>query len=379
MPTLRAAAALLAAATDVRSLAPVAAAIGCGDEPSALDTVARAALGIPDDCPSAHVARGPGTLRALLLEVGGSRPMRDVIAQLARRLASRAPHLLWIALTSREANAEVAIAAWTPGRTAPRVSALLVDRRNIVDSDAETLCALGSVLEPVDVLTHARWVAILGREAVTRRFYRDLEGLVAALATRALGSAPADARREIALLYASRLLFLSFLEAKEWLDGDRSFLARRYDECTADRGAFQRRVLVPLFFGTLNTRTGARAARARALGRVPFLNGGLFARSPVERRYHALEFRDEELGAFLSDLLGRYRFTAREESTDWSEAAIDPEMLGRAFESMMASHERHSTGAFSSVFLGDANAIAACDMLYWRAVNECSSPGRERG
>jgi len=226
------------------------------------------------------------------------------------------------------------------------VSALLVDRTQIVDSDAETLCALSAAMESVDVLTHTRWVTILGREAVTRRFYRTLEHVVGTLAAEARGNVPAAARRDIALLYASRLLFLSFLEAKEWLDGDRSFLARRYDECVSGRGGFQRRVLLPLFFGTLNTPVRSRAPTSRALGRIPFLNGGLFSRSALERTHSGLEFRDEELGLFLSELLGRYRFTAREESSDWSEAAVDPEMLGRAFESMMASHERRNTGAF---------------------------------
>ena len=45
-------------------------------------------------------------------------------------------------------------------------------------------------------------------------------------------------------------------------------------------------------------------------------------------------------------MLGAYRFTAREEQERWSEAAVDPEMLGRAFESLMASRERRTSGAF---------------------------------
>lgn len=346
MPTLRSAAALLAAATDINALAAIAALIGCDAPPGILDPHARSALGVPSDCETAAVARGPDTLRALLLDVSGDKSMRDVLTLLARRLSSRAPHMLWLAVACRTTTAEVAIAAWVPGRHGPRVSALLVDRTRIADSDAETLCALAAGLESVDVLTHSRWVTVLGREAVTRRFYRTLERLVEALAENAVGRAPIDARRDIALLYASRLLFLSFLEAKEWLDADRSFLARHYDACMDARGGFQRRVLIPLFFGTLNTPTRSRAPLARALGQVPFLNGGLFARSPLENTHRHLHFRDEELGRLLTDLLSKYRFTAREESSEWSEAAIDPEMLGRAFESLMAGHERRSTGAF---------------------------------
>jgi hypothetical protein len=346
VPTLRSAATLLASATDVASLGALAAVAGCDGTPAPLDGASRAVLGLPDDCPRALVARGPGTLRALLLDVRGERPMRDVLAQLATRLSARAPHLLWLAVACREDTAQVAVAAWAPGTSGVKVSALVVDRTHIVDSDAETLCALGAAMEPVDVLTHSRWVAVLGREAVTRRFYRTLERLVHTLADRASGPATFEARREIALLYASRLLFLSFLEAKEWLDGDRSFLSRRYDACLGDRGGFQRRVLVPLFFGTLNTPLRDRAPVALALGRVPFLNGGLFTRSPVERANASLAFGDEELGQLFSELLSRYRFTAREESADWSEAAIDPEMLGRSFESLMVNRDRRDTGAF---------------------------------
>jgi hypothetical protein len=346
VPTLRSAAALLAAATDISSLGPLAAAVGIAGLPAALDSDARTALGLPDDCPSASVARGPGTLRALLLDVSGTRPMREVLVHLARRLSARAPHVLWLAIACRQRSGDVAVAAWMPGHSGPRVAALLVDRTRITDSDAETLCAVASAMESIDVLTHARWFAVLGREAITRRFYRTLERLVGALGDGARGSATPEVRRDIALLYASRLLFLSFLEAKEWLDGDRTFLARRFDECMGAQGGFQRRVLVPLFFGTLNSPLRSRAPLARALGRIPFLNGGLFARSSVERAHARLEFRDEELGRFLSELLGRYRFTAREETTDWSEAAVDPEMLGRAFESLMAGHERRETGAF---------------------------------
>jgi hypothetical protein len=48
----------------------------------------------------------------------------------------------------------------------------------------------------------------------------------------------------------------------------------------------------------------------------------------------------------VGDLLGRWRFTVREHEATQAEAAVDPEMLGLAFESLMASHERRSSGSF---------------------------------
>jgi hypothetical protein len=245
-------------------------------------------------------------------------------------------------------TAQLAIAAWQGDRRPPRVAALLTHREHIVDSDAETLAMLTAVSDgrgDADVLTHSRWVDVLGREALTRRFYRALEIRVEALAA-SLPSGNASDRREVALLYVSRLLFLCFLEAKGWLDANRDFLASAFDRNMAAGGGFHRRVLLPLFFGTLNTRYARRAPTARALGRIPFLNGGLFARAAVERRLGRALFPDEELGKVFGELFARYRFTAREESAELTELAVDPEMLGKAFESLMASRDRKGSGSF---------------------------------
>nr|AIA19120.1 Unknown Function [uncultured bacterium] len=172
---------------------------------------------------------------------------------------------------------------------------------------------------------------------MSRRFFRALEQSVAKLARDLHPGVSASDAAELALLYASRLLFLSFLETKGWLDGDHGFLGNRYADCMVGGGSYQRKVLVPLFFGTLNTHPKNRSPRADAFGRIPFLNGGLFARSPLERLHSQSFFSDESLGDLFADVLTRYRFTAREDSTSWSEAAIDPEMLGRAFESLMSA------------------------------------------
>src|SRR5690606_21485223 len=72
----------------------------------------------------------------------------------------------------------------------------------------------------------------------------------------------------------------------------------------------------------------------------------LFTRAPIERQWRDLQLQDDAIGGFLDRLLGRYRLTARESSSDWSDAAVDPEMLGRAFESLMQPEARRAMGAF---------------------------------
>jgi hypothetical protein len=285
-------------------------------------------------------------MRALIVEIEGAHPLREILSKLASRLSSRTPHVLWLLIViDREAN-ELAIACWLTRTTSPRVVALVASQKHIVDSDCETLCAMADAANESDVATHTRWLEILGRETVNRKFFRAMQCSVLQLATSLSPSIPNTVATNLSLLYLSRLLFLSFLETKGWLNGDHAFLVNQFADCMVGGGRYHERVLCPLFFGTLNTRPRDRAERARSFGRIPFLNGGLFARSPEERSHRKQFFSDEALGDLFGELLTRYRFTAREDSSVWSEAAIDPEMLGKAFESLMAAGDRRNTGAF---------------------------------
>ncbi len=345
MLSLHAAADLLTAAATLEHLAPLARAVGAAGAPLPLAEDAKATLGLAD-ASDARIVAGPGSVRILLLEWPRGAALRDRIAAAAARLTARAPQLLWLVIGVERAGTALTLATWTADRPRPRIAALTVDRRHIVPSDAETLCALATASDGDDVMTHTRWVEVLGRDALTRRFYRTLEGVVSNLADGVAARASVGDRREIALLWLSRLLFLSFLETKGWLHGDRRFLARHFEVCAGRAGGAHRRFLLPLFFGTLNTPIHRRATAARDFGTIPFLNGGLFARSALERRHRDLHFPDDALGRVFDDLLARYRFTAREDDVQWSDAAVDPEMLGKAFESLMASRARRDSGAY---------------------------------
>ena len=311
-----------------------------------LDEDTRNSLGLAGEAIEPHIARGEGSLRALVFQIADDGQIRSAVSRLAARLSSRTPHILWLAVGVKPSGSEILVATWDPGVLPPRIVALVAHRGRIVDSDAETICALTAARTASDTLTHGRWLEILGRESVTRRFFQSLRRAVEELAGSLTPLPPQQEAAELALLYASRLLFLSFLETKGWLDADHGFITNRYAECMISGGGYHRRVLAPLFFGTLNTHPRNRAQHARTFGRVPFLNGGLFARSALERRLNRAMFSDESIGDLFANLLGRYRFTAREDSSTWSEAAVDPEMLGKAFESLMAAPERKATGSF---------------------------------
>jgi hypothetical protein len=344
--SLAAAAKFLENALEKNGALALLAELGFGGEAVTLTDGEAVSIGLPVDCGPFAIVQGAGATRALFFKVKTGGALRSEVARLASRLSSRAPHLLWVIVASDEAAREFAIAACDSGRSRERVAALVVKPGQIAASDAETICALAAARNESDLLIHARWLEILGRDSVSRRFFRALEASIAHLAADLTPAPPIADAAELALLYASRLLFLSFLETKGWLDRDHGFLGNQYADCMLSGGGYHKRVLAPLFFGTLNTHPRNRATRARGFGRVPFLNGGLFSRSHIERRHAQSTFSDEALGALFADVLTRYRFTAREDSSAWSEAAVDPEMLGRAFESLMSASTRKKSGAF---------------------------------
>lgn len=182
----------------------------------------------------------------------------------------------------------------------------------------------------------------LGREALTRRFFerfRDAVRDVGAAVAAACPGETADACGAQALLILSRLLFLSFIQEKGWLAGERRFL---FDRLRHD--SFYATVLAPLFFGCLNTPVDARDDAARRLGRTPYLNGGLFEPSPFERRHPALTVPDDLMRGVIIEVFEKFDFSSDEQ--DAAGSHVDPEMLGRVFEALMAGDERAATGSF---------------------------------
>ena len=78
----------------------------------------------------------------------------------------------------------------------------------------------------------------------------------------------------------------------------------------ATRRHFHRSFLNPLFFEMLN-RPPAMRRRVDHLGRIPYLNGGLFQQYPVEQRLQAV-FSNAVWRDAFTHLFERFRFCVRE-------------------------------------------------------------------
>ncbi len=147
-----------------------------------------------------------------------------------------------------------------------------------------------------------------------------------------------------------RLVFLYFLERKGWLNGDKKYLTKLFDEST-EKKDFLDNVLEPLFFGVLNTPQSMRSEKFKEMGwntaaipslsSIPYLNGGLFEQDELDKRDAKFP---ENYFKKLFDFFSEYNFTVDENDPNDEEVGIDPEMLSVIFESLLEDNK--GKGAF---------------------------------
>ena len=252
---------------------------------------------------------------------------------------------------------------------------------------------------------HRAWEDALDTEELNRRFYRELfewyERAIEECEFPDDGAGEGSLDRQVIRLI-TRLLFIWFLKEKGLVPDDlftEAFAREVVRDHAPDATNYYRAVMQNLFFATLNTEIGSRAFSARSqhthrdftkyryrklltdpdgflarLKKVPFVNGGLFdclddfeSVTQGGRRIDAFTdnvdtqgrglhvpaniLLDPEDGLF--PLFRRFKFTVEENTPLDQEVALDPELLGRVFENLLAAYNpetrntvRKATGSY---------------------------------
>ncbi len=194
---------------------------------------------------------------------------------------------------------------------------------NELDDDGQVSIAtvVGKVAKQFDV------------DRVTKRFYDEFQGEHEALAKAIKGLDAAPERAWYALVTLNRLMFIYFIQKQGYLDGDERYLPQRLRQASL-RGEdqFYRGFLVPLFFQGFALEADLRSIETRQLiGRVPYLNGGLFMphRLEVEHgpRLHIPDTSFKRLFAFFD----RYAWQLDDRPLR-ADNEINPDVLGFIFE-----------------------------------------------
>lgn len=173
-------------------------------------------------------------------------------------------------------------------------------------------------------------------EKVTKRFFERFQTEHRAFHKFITGIKDVADRDWYASVMLNRLMFCYFIQKKGLLDGDHDYLRNRLTRLQQSKGkgnfwSFYRHFLLRLFHEGLGQKPGARKRDLDALvGRIPYLNGGLFDIHELETRHSEIQIPDEafeRLFAFFDE----YRWHLDERPLRENNE-INPDVLGYIFE-----------------------------------------------
>jgi hypothetical protein len=163
----------------------------------------------------------------------------------------------------------------------------------------------------------------------------------------------------------SRIMFLYFVEKKGWLKWkdyvqDKKYVGNlweKYKKFKIKKDTFYSLWLSSLFFQAFNKKHGYLNLNLpdeikESFNLMPFLNGGLFTENEFDKIGFNIPDEIFELLFEIDDydkrkgFLERYNFTIREDTPFEVEVAVDPEMLGKVYESLISEEERGKAGIF---------------------------------
>src|SRR5712692_3993440 len=194
-------------------------------------------------------------------------------------------------------------------------------------------------------------------EAVTKRFFGEYTALFKILRKDLNQQTNDDVwAHDYALQFLNRCMFLYFIQRKGWLGGDKEFLHSFWDsykKTDHEKDAFFENWLKVLFFEAFNNRLhGGRHYFPKDIENIlaiaPYLNGGLFSQNTLDtdHGFTITDARFEQVYTFFE----RFNFTISEDSPLDQEVAVDPEMIGRVYESLVnvstEADERGDAGIF---------------------------------
>jgi len=157
-----------------------------------------------------------------------------------------------------------------------------------------------------------------------------------------------------------QIIFLYFLQKKGWFGvgrddnwgtGSKQFLRELFEKKHSDYNNFFNDILEPLFYEALRSgkdREHIDYYYSRFNCKIPFLNGGLF--DPIGNYdwvhtdiiipdtlfSNSEKTKEGDTGTGILDVFDRYNFTVKEDEPLEKEVAIDPELLGKAYEKFNA-------------------------------------------
>ena len=173
-------------------------------------------------------------------------------------------------------------------------------------------------------------------EKITKRFYERFQKELKAFGKFIEGITAQGDRDWYASLMLNRMMFVYFVQKQGFLDGNNDYLRTKLHQVQSRYGdgrfqQFYREFLLKLFHDGLGRPVDQRNQELKdLLGKVPFLNGGLFDQHELERDNPDISIPDEafqQVFNFFDDY--RWHLDERPHGED---NEINPDVLGYIFE-----------------------------------------------
>jgi hypothetical protein len=179
-------------------------------------------------------------------------------------------------------------------------------------------------------------------DRVTKRFYERFKQLHTAFLSFISGITSQGDREWYASVMLNRLMFVYFIQKKRFLDDDPHYLRTRLEQTKRERGpdvfySFYRHFLVRLFHDGLGHPEPRTAELDELLGRVPYLNGGLFDVHDLEAKNPDVDVPDAAFEQVL-DFFDAYEWHLDDRPLR-ADNEINPDVLGYIFEKYINQRE----------------------------------------
>ena len=201
----------------------------------------------------------------------------------------------------------------------------------------QKLRAIAFTFEEEDRLTHPdvteRVGAAFYAERVTKKFYDRFKKEHDAFLKFLNGIPDEEMQRWYASVMLNRLMFIYFIQRKGFLNNDIDYLGNKLkDSQKKDINRYYKEFLCPLFFEGFAKPEAERSSEAkRLLGKIPYLNGGIFQKHQIETLHgENIEIPDkafEQLFRFFEQY--QWHLDDRPLRND---NEINPDVLGYIFE-----------------------------------------------
>ncbi|HAV10003.1 MAG TPA: hypothetical protein DCX22_00035 [Dehalococcoidia bacterium] len=194
-------------------------------------------------------------------------------------------------------------------------------------------------------------------EAVTKQFFEEYKAVFRILEDDLKKQSDDQTwAHDYSLQFLNRCMFIYFIQRKGWLGNDCDFLYnfwKSYQRSRQGQNSFVDNWLNVLFFEAFNNKfhgghTYLPEEIKEALSLAPYLNGGLFTKNNFDRDHKAIisDRRFEQVLTFLE----RFNFTIAEDSPLDKEVAVDPEMIGKVYESLVNVSEEIDKRGDAGIF-----------------------------